>query len=269
MQEPENLRVISYMDVQWFFRAAKFAYGFPLPNSNPLKLTNALAAENKWEVVRSRAYIDVPSPDESEFWHNLWRIRINDFDNAGIATTHFIQRNYMAVAVDQNRSQSNANNNQQGKTLPKVCVRSEHDVFATMAMEMVSDFLQGNMDVIVIFSNERKYGVIVDYLRFLARKQDRYLKIVSAYPYTYEAHGKQAGIDRTDWLRIDGEVMRTCTDFVKKPTTTKNQQLLDRGYADVQVPSTLEDDERDSDRDRDLDQDSLPDQGRDDSNSGY
>ena len=49
-------------------------------------------------------------------------------------------------------------------------------------------------------------------VRDIARSEDRWLKIVSAFPYGLNATSKR-GIDRTDWFRMDRDFYDACLDL--------------------------------------------------------
>lgn len=207
---PDRLRVISYIDLQWWLRASKYAFDLQLPNINPMKLTQALATEHKWEVEMVRAYVDVPTVQSSTWWNQLWCNRIADLERDGVIVNATLQRTRTAWAVEGNDYQ-------------KVVVRSDMETPFHLIQDAVADVALNRCDVVVLFTRETKYLELVGYLKSLAKQQNRWLKIVSAFPYTEDSGRGQGGfnthrgIERTDWLRIGYELNRECTDFIRKP----------------------------------------------------
>lgn len=246
MQVPEKPRVISYMDAQWFLRASKFAFDVQLPNINPRKLTEAVAAAHGWETTAVRTYIEVPESRESPFWSRLWTWRIQDLETLGVNVKHTMQRTRTAFSMD-------------GGVPHKVNVRSDLDTVLHLSLDAVTDVLLNNADVVLLFTSENKYLETTEYLKALSRKNDKYLKIMSAFPYNAERPTcRFAGIDRTDWFPIDWSIYSNCTDFIRKPKLarkpTEDETTTD---ADLDFSNIDRRDDRDNDSRQEDDFDSA------------
>jgi hypothetical protein len=206
---PEQPRVISFIDLQWWLRASKFAFDQQLPNLNPAKLTVALAKEHGWDVAMVRAYVDVPTQQSSLWWHQLWRNRIDDLEQSGVIVNATLQRTRTAWAVN-------------GNEYEKVSVRSDVETPFHLIQDAVADVALNSCDVVLLFTRETKYLELTEYLKSVAVQQKRWLKIVSAFPYQADAerhvkYNAHNGIDKTDWIRVGYELNRECTDYIRKP----------------------------------------------------
>ena len=67
------------------------------------------------------------------------------------------------------------------------------------------------LDVAVIFSQDRDLAEVAREVRDIARAQGRWLKAVSAFPHGASASATR-GIDRSDWFRMDREFYDACLD---------------------------------------------------------
>jgi len=66
-------------------------------------------------------------------------------------------------------------------------------------------------DVALIFSQDQDLTELADLVRTVARYQDRWIKIASAYPDSPASRFRR-GIDRTDWCPIDRATYDACID---------------------------------------------------------
>ena len=55
------------------------------------------------------------------------------------------------------------------------------------------------------------FSEVADEIRAIARDQSRWIKIVSAYPWSPTATN-QRGINKTDWFRISRDMYDKCLD---------------------------------------------------------
>ncbi len=64
-------------------------------------------------------------------------------------------------------------------------------------------------DVALIFSQDQDLSEAADEIRLVAREQNRWIKVASAYP----AGGyNRRGIEHTDWIAIDRAAYDACLD---------------------------------------------------------
>ena len=69
----------------------------------------------------------------------------------------------------------------------------------------------GELDVIVIFSQDQDLVEVAREVREIARPDRRWIKVVSAFPHGPRATSKR-GIDKTDWFRMDETLYNACLD---------------------------------------------------------
>jgi hypothetical protein len=81
---------------------------------------------------------------------------------------------------------------------------------------------QDAFDVALIFSQDQDLSEVAREIRQIARRQDRWIKIASAFRFSPVVR-KARGIDWTDWIRIDRAVYDACLDprdyRLKTPST--------------------------------------------------
>ena len=99
----------------------------------------------------------------------------------------------------------------------------EKGIDVRIAVDVVSLAWQHAFDVVLIFSQDQDLSEVAREIRDIARRQDRWIKIASAFPVSPAATNRK-GINWTDWIRIDRETYDSCLDprddRPKKPPTT-------------------------------------------------
>jgi hypothetical protein len=65
--------------------------------------------------------------------------------------------------------------------------------------------------VAVIFSQDQDLSEVAEEIRTIAQEQDRWIKIVSAFPFSPTSRNRR-GIEKTDWIRIDRALYGACLD---------------------------------------------------------
>ena len=63
----------------------------------------------------------------------------------------------------------------------------------------------------LIFSQDQDFSEAAEEVRVIAREQDRWIKVASAFPHSRHSVNRR-GIDKTDWLRIDRATYDACVD---------------------------------------------------------
>lgn len=66
-------------------------------------------------------------------------------------------------------------------------------------------------DVAVIFSQDQDLSEVADEVRVIAKEQNRWIKVASAFPVS-PVVTRARGINKTDWIRIDRTTYDTCID---------------------------------------------------------
>lgn len=198
-QEPDKKRCIAFVDAQSLFHAARQAFGSFYPDYDPLALTQAICTKQGWELAQVRVYTSVPSVEDNEYWHRFWLNKLRSLDGAGVITwwKGWKMRKRPVHTPDGHV-----------QMLP---VALEKGVDLKIGVDILQRAHSKAFDVALVFSQDQDFAEVADEIRAVAREQDRWIKIASAYPYS-SASRTFRGIDRTDWLQIDRETYDACLD---------------------------------------------------------
>jgi len=90
-------------------------------------------------------------------------------------------------------------------------VGEEKGIDVRLALDIVRMAHRGEYDVAVVFSQDQDLSEAAGEIRHIAREQDRWIKIASAFPVSPTAKNRR-GIDRTDWIGIDRATYDACLD---------------------------------------------------------
>jgi uncharacterized LabA/DUF88 family protein len=184
MREPQKKRVAAFVDGQNLYYAAKYAFGYGVPNYDPLLLANEVCNQfEDWVLVETCFYTGVPSPRRSPELNAFWVKKLQVMSTRGVRTYS-------------------------GRVTPR---GAEKGVDIRIALDVISTARAGLADVILIFSQDQDLAEVAAEIRVIAREDDRWIKVASAYPVGPGTANKR-GIDRTDWLRIDRATYDRCID---------------------------------------------------------
>ena len=93
----------------------------------------------------------------------------------------------------------------------EVYVAREKGIDLRLALDAVRLARLGELDVVIIFSQDQDLVEVAREIRAVSRSQDRWLKVVSAFPSGSHATASR-GIDKTDWFRMDEAFYNACLD---------------------------------------------------------
>jgi uncharacterized LabA/DUF88 family protein len=197
--EPAVKRVIAFFDGQNLFYAAKYAFGYPWPNYDPLKLAQAVCRAQGWQMLKVCFYTGVPSPDDDPFWSHFWTAKLAQMGRVGIHTffRHLKYRN-QTVRLPAG-----------GFTT--VLVGSEKGVDVRLALDIVAAARDNTCDVALIFSQDQDLSEVADEVRAISIQQDRWIKLACAFPSS-PTYDNTRGINKTDWIRISRDTYDACLD---------------------------------------------------------
>ena len=198
-QEPETKSCIAFVDAQSLFHAARQAFGSFYPDYDPVLLAQKVSTQMGWDLKQVRVYTSVPTIEENEYWHRFWMNKLRALEHQG-AMTWWRSWRLRKRPVRQ----------PDGRTamLP---VSIEKGVDMRIALDVVQRAHARAFDVALVFSQDQDFAEVADEIRAVAREQERWIKIASAYPYS-TASRTFRGIDRTDWIQIDRETYDACLD---------------------------------------------------------
>ena len=106
-----------------------------------------------------------------------------------------------------------------GNNQEKVIARQEKGIDIRISLDVVRMARLGQLDVAVIFSQDQDLAEVAEEIREIALSENRWLKIVSAFPVSPTASASR-GINKTDWFRINRTFYDACLDPMdyRRPT---------------------------------------------------
>lgn len=87
----------------------------------------------------------------------------------------------------------------------------EKGIDVRIALDIIRMAHRGEYDVAVIFSQDQDLSEVAEEIRAIAREQNRWIKVASAFPFSPTTRNRR-GIDKTDWIQIDRGTYDNCLD---------------------------------------------------------
>jgi hypothetical protein len=87
----------------------------------------------------------------------------------------------------------------------------EKGIDVRVALDVVRLAHHQQYDVALVFSQDQDLSEVAEEVRTIAREQDRWLKIASAFPLSPTSRNRR-GINKTDWIPIDRATYDSCLD---------------------------------------------------------
>lgn len=197
--EPIVKRTVAFVDGQNFFYAARHAFGYVFPNYDVYAIALALANRQGWQLQQTRFYTGVPDAADDPFWNHFWAAKLAQMGRQGVHVfSRPLRYRNQTVRLPDGTTHS-------------FLVGQEKGVDVRVALDVVSLAYQNAYDVALVFSQDQDLSEVADEIREVASQQNRWLKMVSAFPFS-PASTNRRGINGTDWLRIDRATYDTCLD---------------------------------------------------------
>lgn len=190
---------MAFFDGQNLFQHAKDAFGHHHPNYDPIKLHNAVCAQQGWVPNLTRFYTGVPSHEQSAMWAAYWAKRIMFMKTAGINVTHRKLRYHRESSFDASGSPCT------------VVTAHEKGIDVRLALDIVATARRSEWDVAIIFSQDQDLAEVASEVRAIANEQGRSVEICCAYPDGPSATSRR-GIDNTQWIKMDQAFYDACLD---------------------------------------------------------
>ena len=197
--EPAIKRAIVFIDGQNLFFSVKNAFGYSYPNYDPKKLAERVCFLNNWQLDGIYFYSGIPDVSVKPAWHHFWMRKLAVMGSRGIHsfTRPLRYRNETVTLPD-------------GKEAP-VLVGREKGIDVRLALDVVRMAGENQFDVAVIFSQDQDLSEVVDEVRQISIKYNRWMKVASAYPQS-PTGGNTRGINGAQWVKIDRELYDQCLD---------------------------------------------------------
>lgn len=176
------------------------AFGHYHPNYDPMKLSDAVCRANGWQNHGVRFYTGVPDAARNPMWYEYWQNRFLAMRRAGISVTWRPLRYDIENEILPG-----------GATRERVISQQEKGIDLRIGLDVVRMARLGQLDVAIIFSQDQDLAEVADEIRYIARSENRWLKIMSAFPYN-PTTTRQRGINKTDWFRMNRSFYDACLD---------------------------------------------------------
>ena len=197
--EPNTKRAISFFDGQNLYRHAKDAFGHHHPNYDPRQLADAVCAEHGWINRGVRFYTGIPSARATTMWHGYWTRRLTAMRRAGIhVTSRPLRYRLESIRLPDG-------------SVHELPTQREKGIDLRLGLDVVRMARNAELDVAILFSQDQDLAEVAREVRDIVRSTNRWLKIVSAFPYGPHATVSR-GIDRTDWFRMTQDFYDSCLD---------------------------------------------------------
>jgi len=197
--EPPVKRTVAFFDGQNLFHHAKAAFGYPYPNYSPLALASQVCQRSGFSLHEIRFYTGVPSAQDDRFWNGFWSRKLLALSHVGIKTfSRPLRYRKKSVRISEEVEFS-------------AMVGEEKGIDVRMAIDIMRMGWRNQFDVAVLFSQDQDFSEVADELRAVAREQNRWIKIASAFPFSPTASNTR-GVNKTDWIKIDQALYDACID---------------------------------------------------------
>jgi uncharacterized LabA/DUF88 family protein len=187
---PAPNRAIAFFDGQNLFAAARDAFGFNTPSYGVPRLAQGIALERGWDLIETRFYTGLPNRQEHPRLHHHWTLRLRRMRADGVVVTaRPLRRRRRRARLDDGED-------------VEFTVLEEKGIDVRIALDVVRAVLAGACDVVLLFSQDQDFAELADEVRAIAREQQRWIRIASAYPVGPGTRNTR-GVERTDWIPID------------------------------------------------------------------
>ena len=197
--EPSVKRVVAFIDGQNLFFAAKETFRHPYPNYDPASLARKVCDVRGWVTVGIRFYTGIPDPSDNAFWNHFWNAKVAAMGTRGIYTySRPLRYRNKAITLP-------------GGGITTALVGQEKGIDVRIALDIVRLALERSYDVALVFSQDQDLSEVAEEIRYIARQQNRWIKIACAFPLSPTSRNTR-GIDKTDWIEIDRATYDACLD---------------------------------------------------------
>ncbi|WP_374652407.1 NYN domain-containing protein [Dongia sp.] len=196
---PAVKRAIAFFDGQNLFHGAKSAFGYTFPNFDVKLLAERVCVDQGWKCEGVRFYTGVPDASDNAFWNHFWTAKGAQMGRQGVHlfTRSLRYRNKQVKLPDG--------------TIHSFLDGDEKGIDVRIALDVIRLAHEAAYDVALLFCRDQDFSEVAEELRYIAKKQDRWLKVASAYPFSPTTKHVR-GIDKTDWIRIDRATYDACLD---------------------------------------------------------
>ena len=194
--EPTVKRAAVFVDGQNLLYSLREAFGVNYPNYDAKKLAERFCQEQGMVLSSVRFYTGIENEHINPFWYHFWRNKITKMEKDGITTfTRPLQYRRVKDRTDPSK---------------EFLAPMEKGVDIRIALDIVEELRTEQSDVITVFSQDSDFCEIAQEVRQVARKQNRWIKFVCAFPRGTNKYSR--GINGSDWYPFDENFYSHCTD---------------------------------------------------------
>jgi uncharacterized LabA/DUF88 family protein len=152
-----------------------------------------------WNLHRTCFYTGVPDVADDAKWNRFWAAKLLAMSRAGVHvfSRSLRYRNHEVFLPDGSSR--------------TVLVGEEKGIDVRIALDVVRMAHKGEFDVAIVLSQDQDLSEVAAEIRTIAREQDRWIKVASAFPLSPTSRNRR-GINRTDWIPIDRVTYEACLD---------------------------------------------------------
>ncbi len=197
--EPVQKRVAAFVDGQNLYHAAKEVFAYTFPNYDVMALAQTLCRRQGWDLQQTRFYTGVPAKEDNAFWNHFWIAKMATMGRQGVIVfSRPLRYRYRQFHLSDGNE-------------CRVLSGEEKGIDVRIAIDMIRLAHRQEYDVALVFSQDQDLSEVAKELRILAREQNRWLKVASAFPDGTTARNRR-GIEATDWISIDKATYDACLD---------------------------------------------------------
>lgn len=199
VQEPSVKRTAVFVDGQSLYYAAKDAFGYSYPNYDVRLLSEKICVAQGWTLKEIRFYTGIPDMQDDKFWHNFWTNKLTYMGQVGIKVfSRALRYNNQTVKLPNGKTHT-------------FLVGREKGIDVRIALDIIRFARESVYDVSLVFSQDQDLTEVAEEVRMIAKQQNRWIKIASAFPVSPTSTNKK-GINKTDWFKIDRQSYDSCID---------------------------------------------------------
>ncbi|MBI5526598.1 MAG: NYN domain-containing protein [Deltaproteobacteria bacterium] len=199
--EPGVKRAVAFIDGQNLYHAARDAFGYTYPNYDVQALSRKVCEGRGWQLQQTRFYTGVPDERDDSFWNHFWMKKLAMMGRQNVVTywRHLRYRNHTIRLPDG--------------TEHSYLAAEEKGIDVRIALDVIGIRLahRSEYDVALVFSQDQDLSEVADELRVIAREQNRWIKMASAFPASLLARNPR-GVNGTDWIKIERAMYQVCLD---------------------------------------------------------
>ena len=174
-------------------------FGCTFPDYDVSALAQALAARQGWALAGVRFYTGIPDVADNVHWHHFWTAKLAATGRQGL------------VVFSRPLRYRNRTVRLRDGTSHIVLTGEEKGVDVRIALDVIAEAHRDACDVALILSQDQDLSEVATEIRVIAREQDRWIRIASAFPVSPAASNRR-GINSTDWIPIDRALYYRCLD---------------------------------------------------------